>query len=67
MPLQLLLEVMKLGLEFAIRIHDDMPEDVRRRVWERHDKSMQRFDLLFDEVVRQLTQGVGAPAPPGGA
>lgn len=42
-----ILQIIKLSLELAIRIHDDMPQSQRNKFWERHEKNLEFWESLF--------------------
>jgi hypothetical protein len=47
------LEIIKLALELAIRIHDDMPKAQREDFWVRHEKFLDMLDGLFQQLQPQ--------------
>lgn len=47
----LLLQAIILGLELAIRIHDDMPADQRAQFWVEHQKRIDWIERAIDRLL----------------
>jgi hypothetical protein len=49
------LQIIRLSLELAIRILDDMPAEQRVKFWERHERNMDFLEKLFNKLQKEAS------------